>query len=95
MISFFKLYEFLRAFICANNIRSLVNKLFGVKTFNIVFVFFFFEDLISLFQQQFLPALILLLIHHLLVAACLVNPQFLLPHLLVVLQFLLFLAFLI
>ena len=28
------LYELFKAFICGNNIGSLVNSLFGVKTFN-------------------------------------------------------------
>ena len=34
MISFFNLYELFPAFICANNIASLVNNFFGVKIFN-------------------------------------------------------------
>ena len=33
-ISFFNLYELFLAFICANNIGSLVNNLFGVSIFN-------------------------------------------------------------
>ena len=34
LISFFELLELFTAFICANNIESLVNDLFGVKIFN-------------------------------------------------------------
>ena len=34
MISFFNLYELFPAFICANNIGSLINNLFGVKILN-------------------------------------------------------------
>ena len=34
LISFFNLYELFPAFICANNIGSLVNNLFGVKICN-------------------------------------------------------------
>ena len=34
LISFFSLYEFFPGFICANNIGSLVNSLFGVNIFN-------------------------------------------------------------
>ena len=33
-MSLFNLHEMFLAFICANNIRSLVNYLFGVKSFN-------------------------------------------------------------
>ena len=40
LISFFSLFELFPAFICANNIWSLVNNLFGVKLFNNVSVFF-------------------------------------------------------
>ena len=32
--SFFNLFELFPAFICANNIESLVNSLFGVKVFD-------------------------------------------------------------
>ena len=34
MTSVFNLYESFPAFICANNIKSLINNLFGVKIFN-------------------------------------------------------------
>ena len=34
LISFFDFYELFPVFICANNIGSLVNNLFGVKNFN-------------------------------------------------------------
>ena len=34
MISFFNLFELYSAFICNNNIGSLVNSLFGIKIFN-------------------------------------------------------------
>ena len=40
LISFFNLFELFQAFVCANNIGSLVNGLFGVKTFNPVPAFF-------------------------------------------------------
>ena len=67
----FRLFELFSAFIRANNFGSLVNSLFGVKFFDSCFcVFFFFEDLISLFLQY------LLLLHPLLVVTCLINLQF-------------------
>ena len=34
LTSFFELLELFTAFICTNNIESLVNNLFGVKNFN-------------------------------------------------------------
>ena len=43
LISFFNLYEFFWAFICANNVGSLVNNLFGVK---ILILFHFFTSLL-------------------------------------------------
>ena len=42
LISFFNSYELFPAFICSNNVRNLVNNLFGIKAFNPVSVFFFF-----------------------------------------------------
>ena len=49
--SFFNLHELFPAFICANNTGSLINNLFGINIFNPAAIFFFFEDLVSLFQQ--------------------------------------------
>ena len=43
LISFFKLYELFLAFICANNIGSLVNSLLWVKIFNPISVVFLFR----------------------------------------------------
>ena len=50
LILFFNLYELFPAFICSNNIGSLVNKLLRVKVFNhilVIFIFWGFNFILS------------------------------------------------